>query len=158
LGNVRLMAKLEQRSDRMVFAPLIWRLALKVEQVPWREVAGSAAETAYVLRAAQRLFRQDIHCVSFDTWLEAEAMGMHIERDRFGAPSGPAGRVAGWPSVDRVLSAAPVLRTVETLRRLALDPSGIVPVATITAGRTLQKHIHAPGTPDSLDYISQVLL
>src|SRR6516165_5686645 len=92
LGDVRLMAKLAQRSDRMLFAPLIWRLAMKMEKVQWREVAGSAAETVYVLRAAQRLFRQDIHCVSFDTWLEAEAIGMHIERDRFGAPVGRPGR------------------------------------------------------------------
>jgi hypothetical protein len=152
------MAKLAQRSDRMLFAPLIWRLAMKMEQVQWREVAGSAAETVYVLRAAQRLFRQDIHCVSFDTWLEAEAIGMHIERDRFGAPVGRPGRIAGWPSVDRVLSANPVVRTVETLRRLALDPDGIVPVAAITAGTTLQRRIYAPATADSLDYIRQILL
>jgi hypothetical protein len=152
------MAKLTQRSDRMLFAPLIWRLALKIEQMSWREVAGSATETVYVLRAAQRLFKQDIHCVSFDTWLEAEAIGMHIERDRFGAPVGTPGRVAGWPSVDRVLSANPVVRTVETLRRLALDPDGVVPVAAITAGTTLQKRIYAPPTPDSLDYIRQILL
>jgi hypothetical protein len=152
------MTKLEQRSDRMLFAPLIWRLAMKIEQVPWREVAGSAAETVYVLRAAQRLFRQDIHCVSFDTWLEAEAIGMHIERDRFGRPVGRPGRIAGWPSVDRVLSANPIVRTVETLRRLALDPDWIVPVAAITAGTTLQKRLYAPSTEDSLNYIRQILL
>jgi hypothetical protein len=152
------MAKLTQRSDRMLFAPLIWRLALKIEQMSWREVAGSAAETVYALRAAQRLFKQDIHCVSFDTWLEAEAIGMHVERDRFGAPVGTPGRIAGWPSVDRVLSASPVVRTVETLRRLALDPDGVVPVAAITAGTTLQKRIYAPATAESLDYIRQILL
>jgi hypothetical protein len=142
----------------MLFAPLIWRLALKIEQMPWREVAGSAAEMVYVLRAAQRLFKQDIHCVSFDTWLEAEAIGMHVERDKFGAPVGTPGRIAGWLSVDRVLSANPVVRTVETLRRLALDPDGVVPVAAITAGPTLQKRIYAPATADSLDYIRQILL
>jgi hypothetical protein len=152
------MAKLTQRSDRMLFAPLIWRLALKIEQMPWPEVAGSAAEMVYVLRAAQRLFKQDIHCVSFDTWLEAEAIGMHIERDRLGAPVSTPGRIAGWPSVHRVLSATPVVRTVETLRRLALDPDGVVPVAAITAGPTLQKRIYAPDTADSLDYIRQILL
>jgi len=152
------MAKLTQRSDRMLFAPLIWRLALKIEQVPWREVAGSATETAYVLRSAQRLFKQDIHCVSFDTWLEAEAIGMRVERDKFGTPVGHPGRIASWPSVDRVLSANPVVRTVETLRRLAMDASEIVPVAAITAGTTLHKRLRTPATPDSLDYIRQILL
>ncbi len=152
------MAKLTQRSDRMLFAPLIWRLAMKIEQVPWCEVAGSASETAYMLRAAQRLFKHDIHCVSFDTWLEAEAIGMRVERDRFGVPVHRPGRVASWPSVSRVLQANPVVRTVETLRRLAHDSDGIVPVAAMTAGATLQKRLHAPGTADSLDYIRQILL
>lgn len=152
------MAKLIRRSDRMLFAPLIWRLALKIEQVPWREVAGSATETAYVLRSAQRLFKLDIHCVSFDTWLEAEAIGMRVERDKFGTPVGDPGRVASWPSVDRVLSAAPVVRTVETLRRLAMDAGETVPVAAITAGTTLLKRLRAPATPDSIDYIRQILL
>jgi hypothetical protein len=152
------MAKLTQRSDRMLFAPLIWRLALKIEQVPWREVAGSATETAYVLRSVQRLFKQDIHCVSFDTWLEAEAIGMRVERDKFGTPVGHPGRIASWPSVDRVLSANPVVRTVETLRRMAMDASEIVPVAAITAGTTLHKRLRTPATPDSLDYIRQILL
>jgi hypothetical protein len=152
------MAKLAARPDRMLFAPLIWRLALKIEQVPWREVAGSAAEAVYVLRSAQRLFKQDIHCVSFDTWLEAEAIGMRIERDQLGAPVVRPARIDDWPSVDSVLSANPVARTIEILRRLAQDPGGIVPVATLTAGATLEKRIAATTSTDGTDYVRQILL
>jgi hypothetical protein len=111
----------------------------------------------YVLRSAQRLFKQDIHCVSFDTWLEAEAAGMQIERDELGAPIGRPAPIADWPSVDSVLSADPVARTVETLRRLAQDPGGIVPVATMTAGATLQKRF-GDASKDSVDYVRQILL
>lgn len=156
------MAKLEPRSDRMVFAPLIWRLAMKIEQVPWSEVAGSVTDAVYVLRSAQRLFKQDIHCVWFDTWLEAEAAGLQVERDELGVPVGTPAPIAVWPSVEMILAAEPVARAVEVLRRLALDPGpGIVPVATMTAGATLQKRLGgAPGSAaaDSLDYVRQILL
>ena len=153
------MAKLEQRSDRMVFAPLIWRLAMKIEQVPWSEVAGSATEAAYVLRSAQRLFKQDIQCVSFDTWLEAEAAGMKVERDELGAPIGRPAPIADWPSVESVLAADPIARTVETVRRLGQEPGGIIPVATMTAGGTLQRRLGGgPASGDNLDYVRQILL
>jgi hypothetical protein len=152
------MAKLGPRSDRILFAPLIWRLALKIEQVPWCEVARSAAEAVYVLRSAQRLFKQDIHCVSFDTWLEAEAIGMQIERDQLGVPVGRPARIDDWPAVDSVLSADPIARTVEILRRLAQDPGGIVPLATLTAGATLEKRIAATASAASTDYVRQILL
>ncbi len=153
------MAKLEQRPDRMVFAPLIWRLAMKIEQVPWSEVAGSATEAVYVLRSAQRLFKQDVHCVSFDTWLEAEAAGMQVERDELGAPIGRPVPIDDWPSVESVLAADPIARTVETVRRLGQEPGGIVPLATMTAGATLQKRLGgATASKDSLDYVRQILL
>jgi hypothetical protein len=156
------MMKLEPRADRTVFAPLIWRLAMKIEQIPWSELAGSAADAVYVLRSAQRSFQQDVHCVWFDTWLEAEAAGMRIERDALGMPLGAPAPITDWPSVEAVLSAEPIARAVEILRRLALDPgSGIVPVATMTAGATLHRRfgdVAAGSAKDRLDYIRQILL
>lgn len=158
------MVKLEARSDRVLFAPLIWRLAMKTEQVPWSDVAASATEAVYMLRSAQRLFKQDIHCVSFDTWMEAEAAGMRIERDDLGMPIGRPAPIADLRSVENVLSAEPIARTVEILRRLALEPvPGIVPVATMTAGATLHKRLSGDANSqsaagDRLDYIRQVML
>jgi hypothetical protein len=154
------MTKLEPRSDRMVFAPLIWRLAMRIEQVPWSEIAGSAADAVYVLRSAQRLFKQDIHCVWFDTWLEAEAAGMRIERDELGTCVGTPFPIANWLSVENVLAAEPIARVVEVLRRLAQDPGPeIVPVATMTAGATLQKRLAGASTSaETLDYVREILL
>lgn len=158
------MLKLEPRPDRKLFAPLIWRLAMKIEQVAWSDVAASATEAVYVLRSAQRLFKQDIHCVSFDTWMEAEAAGVQIERDELGAPVARPAAAATLPAVKSILSAQPIVRTVETLRRLALEPGpGIVPVATMTAGATLQKRLAGDTAPQSassdfLDYIRQIML
>jgi hypothetical protein len=156
------MTRLEPRADRTVFAPLIWRLAMKIEQIPWSELAASPTDAVYVLRSAQRLFLQDVHCVWFDTWLEAEAAGMRIERDALGIPLGTPEPIADWPSVESILSAEPIARAVEILRRLALDPSsGIVPVATMTAGATLHRRFGgAAACPakDRLDYIREILL
>jgi hypothetical protein len=148
----------------MLFAPLIWRLAMKTEQVPWSDMAASATEAVYVLRSAQRLFKQDIHCVSFDTWMEAEAAGIKIKRDNLGMPVGRPAPIANLRPVEDVLSAQPITRTVEILRRLALEPGpGIVPVATMTAAATLHNRIGRDTTSlsaagDRLDYIRQIML
>jgi hypothetical protein len=153
------MTRLEPNSGRFVFAPLIWRLALKMEQVPWSEVAGSAAEAVYVLRAAQRLFRQDIHCVSFDTWLEVEAAGSHVERDELGGVTDVPVPVAVPPSIETVLGAAPVARTVEILSRLAEEAGSAVPVATLTGNATLLARFGGQrAAAETLDYVRRIML
>ncbi len=156
------MAKLEPRSDRMVFAPLIWRLAMKIEQVPWSEVAGSVTDAVYVLRSAQRLFKQDIHCVWFDTWLEAEAAGLQVERDELGR----SGRNA---CADRGLAFG---------RNDSGSRTGRTRRGGFAASRTGSRSRHRPGgdndrggdiakasrrgtgsaAADSLDYVRQILL
>ena len=78
------MAKLERSAGRTLFAPVTFRLALKLEQVVWTEFADSAAEAVFALRATQRLFKQDVIFAWFDTWLEAEAGGVAVERDALG--------------------------------------------------------------------------
>ena len=155
------MTKLQPQPGRVLFAPLIWRLAMKIEQVPWAEMSESTADAVYMLRSAQRLFKQDIHCVSFDTWLEAEAAGMKIERDDLGLPTVRPAPLSDPPSVDHVLSAEPVARVVEVLRRLAQESgAGIVPVAAMTAGATLQKRFGGdePASAERIGYIREILL
>lgn len=155
------MARLEPQPGRTLFAPLIWRLAMKLEQVPWAEVSESPAEAVHVLRAAQRLFKQDIHCISFDTWLEAEAAGVKVERDELGKPVGSPTPLSAPPAVDRVLAAEPVARTVEVLRRLATEAgNGVACVATMTAGATLRKRLGGePGaSADLIGYTREILV
>jgi hypothetical protein len=155
------MAKLEPQLGRTLFAPLIWRLAMKIEQVPWAEVSKSPAEAAYVLRSAQRLFKQDVHCISFDTWLEAEAAGVRVERDELGNPLGDPAPLSDPPAVDRVLAAESVARTVEVLRRLAAEAGdGVACVATMTAGATLQKRLggEAQASADLVGYTREILV
>lgn len=148
------MAKLVPQPGRMLFAPLIWRLALKIEQVSWNEVERSAPETIYVLRSAQRLFKQDVTCASFDTWKEAEAAGTRVERDELGRVVSQPGLPPDLPSIETLLSADAIVHTVEVLRRLAQDAGDAIPVATITGCATLLRRLGER----QVDYVQQLML
>jgi hypothetical protein len=148
------MAKLVPQPGRILFAPLIWRLALKIEQVSWSEVARSASETIYVLRSAQRLFKQDISCASFDTWMEAEAAGVAVERDDLGRVINQPALPADLPPVETLLGADAILHTVDVLSRLARDGGDTIPVATMTAGATLLRRFG----PGRLECAQQLML
>lgn len=129
------MAKLERSAGRTLFAPVIFRLALKLEQIAWAEFAESAAEAVFALRATQRLFKQDVIFTWFDTWLEAEAGGVAVERDALGRVVNEPQPPALQPSADAVLAGAPVTHAVEIVRRLRDEP--VVTVAMLSAGATL---------------------
>ncbi len=148
------MVRLAPHPQRILFAPLIWRLALKIEQVSWNEIAHSASEAVYVLNSAQRLFKHDVHCASFDTWLEAQAAGLQVERDALGRVTNRPLPLQDWPSVEAVLAADPIARTVEIVHRLAADGGAAIPIATLTAGATLLARFGA----DRIDYVRQIML
>jgi hypothetical protein len=136
------MAKLDRDdAPSPLFAPLIFRLALKLEQVPWTEFSASASEAVYVLRSAQRLFKLDAVCTWFDTWLEAEAVGMTIARDELGVCHVRPDPVA-LPPVETALASASVVRVVEIIRRVQAEAgeAGIV-FASLSAGATLIDHL-----------------
>ena len=80
------MAKLDPSSPGpALFAPIVFRLAMKLEQARWSEFAEDPTEAVYVLCAAQRLFRQDAVVAWFDTWLEAARRCRTRRSDRIGA-------------------------------------------------------------------------
>lgn len=58
-----------------VFAPLVFRLALRLEQVSWEDALEDAPLAAFALGSAQRMFGTDACINWFDTGLEAEAAG-----------------------------------------------------------------------------------
>jgi hypothetical protein len=148
------MARLGPNPERVLFAPLIWRLALRIEQATWSEVATAPAEAVLVLRSAQRLFKQDIHCASFDTWMEAEAAGLAIARDDLGRPASRPPVPAELAAVEDVLKAAPIASAVEVVRRLAQDDGQVVPLATLTGSATLLARLGASRG----DYVRQIML
>jgi hypothetical protein len=148
------MLRLGPQSERTLFAPLIWRLALKTEQVTWSEIAGSPTEAVYVLMAARRLFKHDIHCVSFDTWLEAEAAGFAVERDDWGGVVRRPATPSEIRPAQAILDSDPILRNVEIIRRLALDGGGAIPAAAMTAPATM----HARFGAERGDEVRDVML
>jgi hypothetical protein len=148
------MPKLVPQPGRMLFAPLIWRLALKIEQATWADVTRSVSETIYILRSAQRLFKQDIYCASFDTWLEAEAAGATVERDDLGRVVNQPLPPAALPPVEALLATGSILHTLDVLGRLAQEGGDAIPVATMTAGATLMRRL-GDGQPE---YAQQLMV
>jgi hypothetical protein len=150
-----MMAKLDPSAAGILFAPIVFRLAMKLEQVGFGEFAGDPTEAVYVLRSAQRLFKQDVVVAWFDTWVEAEAAGAEIERDELGQVLGSQPPVT-LPPVPDVLAARPIAQAVEIVRRLDVEiGSSQVPLAMLTAGATLCARLGDDG-PDMLDYAREL--
>jgi hypothetical protein len=139
------MAKLDPSDPGpALFAPIVFRLAMKLEQVRFSEFAGDPTEAVYVLRAAQRLFRLDAVPAWFDTWLEAEAAGAVVERDDAGHVVGTARPPASLRPVSEALSAPPIAHAVEIVRRLSVEIGAQVPLAMLSAGATLCARLGSP--------------
>ncbi len=100
------------------FFPLVFRLALKLEQLQWTEFAEDPALAAFSLRTAQRLFRSSAVINWFDDWLEAEGGGVTVTRDNLGNVQSAAGE-GGTVDADKVIGSAPVQYALDLCRRLA---------------------------------------
>jgi hypothetical protein len=112
---------LAARRDTDLFVPLIFRLALRLEQVSWEDALEDAPLVAFALGSAQRMFRTDA-CVNwFDTGLEAEAAG---------AARGSPGGVSVQPAAPADLPdpgafvAAPAIAHVLAVTRQLCETNG----------------------------------
>jgi hypothetical protein len=122
------MSKLraKSRTSGRLFAPLIYRLALRLEQTSWDEFTGSASEAVFVLRSAQRLFKLDAVCAGFDTWVEAEALGTQVTRDDLGHVTGVASRPDMSTVPARIVQSDAIATNIDIVRRLAMDAVPVV--------------------------------
>jgi hypothetical protein len=140
----RLAAALATRPP--VFAPCLFRLALRLEQLTWTEVAESPGEAVFALRSLQRLFGLDAIFAGFDPWLEAEAAGAAIQRDELGRVTATPARSSELPPVEHVLAAHPLVHAVEVVRRLAAESaSEFLTFGALCAGATLVDHLNGTG-------------
>ncbi|RTL55281.1 MAG: hypothetical protein EKK40_00615 [Bradyrhizobiaceae bacterium] len=130
------------RNSNKVFAPLVFRLALRLEQITWSEVAESASEVVFVSRAAQRLFKLDAVCTNFDTWLEAESAGAELVRDDLGHVTGCAAHPASLPEPKSFAKADRIAHSVEVIRRLSEESNSALPLASLAFGSTLMARLY----------------
>jgi len=142
-----------QSAGPPVFAPVVFRLAMKTEQVTFGEFAEDPTEAVYVLRAARKLFGLDLSVCWFDTWLEAEAAGATIARDPLGLVVRAPQKPAALPAVADVLKAAPVRQAIEIVRRLSLEQQAVA--GMLTGAATLRHRLNSGGS-DSLEYAAEL--
>ncbi len=135
--------KLRRDAGRPLFAPIFFRLAMAIEQIEWREMAEDAALASFTLRTARKLFGADVVVNAFDSWLEAGAAGVKLERDSSGAivESGPF--LADAPDASAVVEAAPVRHAIDVCSRLSGElGDDVVSAGYLTGGVTLLHRLY----------------
>lgn len=147
------MSKLRNRARNAnrLFAPLVFRLALRLEQIQWSELQQSASEIVFVTRSAQKLFKLDAVCPNFDTWLELEAAGVAVPRDDLGVVGENPGFPQSLPAPNAYAKTDVIGHATEVIRRLADDwPSAALPLAAVTFGSTLMKRLYGSLRADAI--------
>ncbi len=130
------------RNSNRLFAPLVFRLALRLEQITWSEIEQSASEVVFVSRAAQRLFKLDAVCANFDTWLEAESAGAALVRDDLGHITGCTAHPSSLPEPKSFAKADRIAHSIEVIRRLSEEANSALPLASLAFGSTLMTRLY----------------
>lgn len=145
-GALHLRTRFERR-DSCLFLPLVYRLAARLEQISWEELADDPSSSTYAIRAAQRLFHLPVVVTHFRVGAEAEACGANLGRDSEGdwetpiAPADPPELDAG------ALERPPLAQLLDVTRRLGEELRGTAATVAVLSGpRTLSALFSSPPT------------
>lgn len=120
------------------FLPIIYRLAARLEQLTWEELAEDATSATFAMRSAQQLFGLRAVVSHYRLGFEAEACGADLGRDALGNVTGTPAPAASIPSDDEFLSCPPLAQALEITSRLSAEFRDDVAVAGVLTGpRTL---------------------
>jgi hypothetical protein len=135
---MNLPARLAERGGR-AFVPLVYRLAARLEQLSWEELAGDAAYLTFALRSAHELIGTDAVISHFDLALEAEACGARVERDEQGevCALAPPGELV---ATVEVLQRGRLPVVLEATYRLCTELEGRLPVLGVLTGPATLAH------------------
>lgn len=130
-----------QRRQGFLFLPLVYRLAARLEQMSWEELADDPSSAAYALRSVQRLFRLRAVATHFRLGAEAEACGADLARDEDGSPIGQPTSLADAAGLDAgALQRAPLAQLLDVTGRLSEELRGqAATVGVLTGQRTLSR-------------------
>ncbi|MBI4492297.1 MAG: hypothetical protein HY690_05840 [Chloroflexi bacterium] len=139
------LRSLVQRRQGFLFLPLVYRLAGRLEQMDWEELAEDATSSAYALHAAQRLFHLPALVSHFRIGVEAEACGADLGRDAEGDWARPRSladpALLGTPALER----PPLAQALEVTGRLSEELRGEAATIGVLSGpRTLSALFAAP--------------
>lgn len=127
-----------QRRQGFTFLPIVYRLAARLEQIPWEELAEDTSSAAYALRAAQGLFHLPALVSHFRVGVEAEACGAELARDENGAWREPVTLADPKELGPGALERPPLRLALELTARLSEELRGTAEVVAVLSGpRTL---------------------
>lgn len=129
---------LVERRQGFLFLPLVYRLAGRLEQMSWEELALDPPSSTYALRAAQKLFQLPAVVTHFRVGIEAEACGADLSRDASGDWVRPAKLAEPDAAMGDFLAQSPLAPALEVTRRLSEELRGeAATVGVMTGPRTL---------------------
>ncbi len=105
-----------KQPNGLLFLPIVFRLAGRLEQIDINEMLEEPATSAYVLRNAQSLFELPVVVNHYQLGIELEAGGATVSRDEEGLPVGCVGSATLGRSTADSLGAI-----IDTAGRLAID-------------------------------------
>lgn len=123
-----------------LWIPLYFRLAAKLEQMMWDELTEEAGNVVFALRGCRRLLRADAFAAWFDPWLEAEALGVRVERDKWGTVLSADVGVGAPPKVSDWLNSDLLVMAIEVARRLCLETRQQSVLGYLTGPETMARH------------------
>lgn len=143
---------LVERRQGFLFLPLVYRLAARLEQMSWEELAEDPTSATYALRAAQKLFQLPAVLTHFRIGVEAEACGADLARDASGEWVRPAKLADPDAVTGQLLERPPLAQALEVTRRLSEELRGTAgTVGVLTGPRTLSTLFAAlPADPGQL--------
>jgi uroporphyrinogen-III decarboxylase len=142
---------LRSRLSRDLFLPVAFRLALKLEQATWDEIAGDPGLASFSLRSVQRLFKSDGLVSWFDDWLEAEGAGAKVQRDDDGGVSGKPVLPTSLPDAKTFRAANPVKAVTDLTKRLCTETGNdAVVLGCLTGGATLLARLYGEARRDAI--------
>lgn len=136
---------LVERRQGFLFLPLVYRLAARLEQMSWQELAEDPTASTYALRAAQKLFQLPAVVTHFRIGIEAEACGADLSREPSGDWMRPAKLAEPDAVAGKLVERPPLAQALEVTRRLSEELRGTAgTVGVLTGPRTLRSLFTAP--------------
>lgn len=136
---------LVERRQGFLFLPVVYRLAGRLEQMSWEELAEDPTASTYALRAAQKLFQLPAVVTHFRLGIEAEACGADLSRDASGDWVRPAKLAEPDAVAGKLGERPPLAQALEVTRRLSEELRGTAgTVGVLTGPRTLRSLFTAP--------------
>ena len=107
--------------DRGLYLPILFSLSMRLEHMVWQEIESDAVLVAFALRNGITVFNTNGVINWFDTWMEAEALGLDLSRDENGQVLSVNGQINRDVDPEQFVKNGQVSIAVDVAKRLSSE-------------------------------------